>query len=87
MVVPNLPGSGSKPGYLAGRKPSPKDGTAEVQAGLWVTLVAAVVAVAALEQLTSLPWFATYPLALFAALLITAGYLQLKKFVARKFYK
>jgi hypothetical protein len=54
------------------------------RAGIWITLVATIVTVSALEHLTRLPWFAIYPLALIAGLLITAGYIQLKSFIFRK---
>ena len=54
------------------------------QAGIWITLIGAIITIAALEHLTKWPWYATYPLALVAGLLITAAYLQLKKSIFGK---
>jgi hypothetical protein len=59
-------------------------GLQTARAGIWITLIATIVTVSALEHLTRLPWFATYPLALVAGLLITAAYIQLKSFLFRK---
>jgi uncharacterized membrane protein YccC len=53
----------------------------EGQAGIWITLVGAIISISALEHLTRWPWYVTYPLALIAGLAITAGYLKLKQFV------
>jgi hypothetical protein len=53
-------------------------------AGIWITLIGAIVTISALEHLTKWPWYATYPLALIAGLLITAGYLKLKESLLRK---
>jgi hypothetical protein len=58
-------------------KPEP----AGTQAGIWITLVGAIISISALEHLTRWPWYVTYPLALIAGLAITAGYLKLKQFV------
>ena len=53
----------------------------EGQAGIWITLVGAILAISTLEHLTKWPWYVTYPLALIAGLAITAGYLKLKQLV------
>ena len=71
MDVPNSTKSNSKSDFGAG-------------AGIWITLIGAIVAVSTLEHLTTWPWYATYPLALIAGLLITAAYLQLKKLIIGK---
>lgn len=75
--------SSYKSGLEAGRQ-SGQSQTADVQAGIWITLVGTILSISALEHFTRLPWFANYPLAIVAGLLITAGYLQLKRLLFRK---
>lgn len=75
--------SGHKQGLQQGRKDG-QQAVAESKAGIWITLIGAVVSITALEHLTKWPWYATYPLALIAGLLITVGYLKLKEMLLRK---
>jgi hypothetical protein len=77
----------AKSSYKEGLERGRKDGQqarAEGQAGIWITLVGAILAISTLEHLTKWPWYVTYPLALIAGLVITAAYLKLKSFILRK---
>ena len=83
MAVLDEAKSSYKESLQRGRKDGPQ-ARAEGQAGIWITLVGAITAISALEHLTRWPWYATYPLALIAGLLITAAYLKLKEWLLRK---
>ncbi len=56
----------------------------ESRVGIWITVVAAFLTVGALDHFARWPWYATYPLALVAGLVITAAYLQIKAMILGK---